>query len=63
MTNHAMGDTPGARHHTKAALEAGATLEMIMKALKRCDVQGVQACRLGVPILAEEIAAKSAPPS
>lgn len=56
-----MGDTPGARHHIKNALRVGATLEEIMNALKRCDVQGVQACRLGVPILAEEIAAKDAP--
>ena len=33
-----------------------------MKARKRCDVQGVQACKLRVPTLAEEIAAKDAPP-
>jgi hypothetical protein len=34
-----------------------------MEVLKRCAVQGVQACKLGVPILAEELAAKNAPPS
>jgi alkylhydroperoxidase/carboxymuconolactone decarboxylase family protein YurZ len=46
---------PGTRRHIKAALEAGATLEEIMEVLKLCVVQGVQACNLGVPILAEEL--------
>ena len=50
------GRTPGTRYHIKNALKAGATLEKIMEVLKRCGVQGVQACNLGVPILAEEIA-------
>lgn len=63
MSNHAMGDRPGARHHIKNALDAGATLGKIVKALKRHDVRGVQACTLGVPILPEEIAAKKVPPS
>jgi hypothetical protein len=31
-----------------------------MEVLKLCVVQGVQACNLGVPILAEEIANRSA---
>jgi hypothetical protein len=30
-----------------------------MKVLKLCVVQGVQACNLGVPILAEELARQS----
>ena len=47
---------PGTRRHIKAALQAGATMEEIMEVLKLCVVQGVQACNLGVPILAEEIA-------
>lgn len=47
---------PGTRRHIKAALKAGATLEEIMEVLKLCVVQGVQACNLGVPILAEELA-------
>jgi hypothetical protein len=40
-------------------------MEEIMEALKLCIVQGAQACHLGMPILAEEIAAVSeavAPP-
>lgn len=46
---------PGVRRHIKGALKAGATMEEIMEALKLCVVQGVQACNLGVPILAEEL--------
>jgi alkylhydroperoxidase/carboxymuconolactone decarboxylase family protein YurZ len=46
---------PGTRRHIKGALKAGATIEEIMEALKLCVVQGVQACNLGVPILAEEL--------
>jgi alkylhydroperoxidase/carboxymuconolactone decarboxylase family protein YurZ len=47
--------SPGTRHHVKNALKAGATLEEIMEVLKLCVVQGVQACNLAVPILAEEL--------
>jgi alkylhydroperoxidase/carboxymuconolactone decarboxylase family protein YurZ len=47
---------PGTRRHIKGALAAGATVEEIMEVLKLCVVQGVQACNLGVPILAEELA-------
>jgi alkylhydroperoxidase/carboxymuconolactone decarboxylase family protein YurZ len=47
---------PGVRRHIKAALEVGATMSEIMEVLKLCVVQGVQACNMGVPILAEEIA-------
>ena len=47
---------PGTRRHIKGALAAGATVEEIMEVLKLCVAQGVQACNLGVPILAEEIA-------
>ena len=46
---------PGTRRHIKAALKAGASVEEIMEVLKLCVVQGVQACNLGVPILAEEL--------
>jgi hypothetical protein len=31
-------------------------MEEVMGVLKLCVVQGVQACNLGVPILAEELA-------
>ena len=44
---------PGTRRHIKAALKLGATMEEIMEVLKLCVVQGVQACNLAVPILAE----------
>ncbi len=47
---------PGTRRHIKAALKHGATMEEIMEVLKLCVIQGVQACNLGVPILAEELA-------
>jgi len=47
--------THGTRRHIKGALEAGATMEEIMEVLKLCVGQGVQACNLGVPILAEEL--------
>jgi alkylhydroperoxidase/carboxymuconolactone decarboxylase family protein YurZ len=47
---------PGTRRHIKGALKAGATMEEIMEVLKLCVAQGVQACNLGVPILAEELA-------
>jgi alkylhydroperoxidase/carboxymuconolactone decarboxylase family protein YurZ len=46
---------PGTRRHIKGALKAGASMEEIMEVLKLCVAQGVQACNLGVPILAEEI--------
>jgi alkylhydroperoxidase/carboxymuconolactone decarboxylase family protein YurZ len=46
---------PGTRRHIRAALRLGATVEEIMEVLKLCVVHGVQACNLGVPILAEEI--------
>lgn len=41
-----------------AARKLGASLEEIMEVLKICVIQGVQACNLGVPILAEELAAR-----
>jgi hypothetical protein len=36
------------------------SMEEIMEVMKRCVVQGMQACNLGVPILAEELATRSA---
>ena len=50
---------PGVRRHIEGALKAGATMEEIMEVLKLCVVQGVAACNLGVPILAEELARDS----
>ncbi len=46
---------PGTRRHIKAALEHGATMEEIMEVLKVCVAEGVQACNMGVPIVAEEL--------
>jgi alkylhydroperoxidase/carboxymuconolactone decarboxylase family protein YurZ len=46
---------PGTRRHIRNALRAGATLAEIMEVLKLCVVQGVQACNMGVPILADEL--------
>jgi nitrite reductase/ring-hydroxylating ferredoxin subunit/alkylhydroperoxidase/carboxymuconolactone decarboxylase family protein YurZ len=46
---------PGTRRHIKNALSAGATPEEIMEVLKLCVSQGVQACNLALPILAEEL--------
>ena len=43
---------PGTRRHIKAALKLGATMEEIMEVLKLCVIQGVQACNMGVSILA-----------
>jgi alkylhydroperoxidase/carboxymuconolactone decarboxylase family protein YurZ len=45
----------GTRRHIHNALQPGATIDEIMEVLKLCVVQGVQACNLGVPILAEEL--------
>jgi alkylhydroperoxidase/carboxymuconolactone decarboxylase family protein YurZ len=47
---------PGTRRHIQGALKAGVTIEEIMEVLKLCVVQGIQACNLSVPILAEELA-------
>jgi len=44
------------RRYIHNALQAGATMEEIMEVLKLCVAQGVQACNLAVPILAEELA-------
>ena len=50
---------PGTRRHIRGALKAGATIDEIMEVLKLCVVQGIQACNLGVPILAEELAERA----
>jgi alkylhydroperoxidase/carboxymuconolactone decarboxylase family protein YurZ len=46
---------PGTRRHIKGALQAGATPEEIMTALQICVSMGIQACAMGVPILADEL--------
>lgn len=56
-------DAPGTRRHVHHALATGATQEEIMEVLKLCVVQGLQACNLGVPILAEELARHPVPAS
>jgi alkylhydroperoxidase/carboxymuconolactone decarboxylase family protein YurZ len=52
---------PGTRRHIHNALKANATMEEIMEVLKLCVVQRLQACNLGVPILAAELARQSGP--
>jgi len=52
---------PGTRRHIRNAMKAGATVEEIMEVLKLCVVQGVQACNLAVPILADELARQGTP--
>ena len=51
---------PGTRRHIRNALRAGATVDEIMAVLKLCVLQGFDACSLGVPILAEELASRPA---
>ena len=51
---------PGTRRHIRNALKAGATVAEITEVFKLCVAQGVQALNLGVPILAQEIARRSA---
>ncbi len=46
---------PGTRRHIKNAFKAGATVDEVMQVLKLGVVQGMQACTLGVSILAEEL--------
>lgn len=47
---------PGTRRHIRNALRAGATTAEIMEVLKVCVAQGAQACNMGIPILADELA-------
>jgi alkylhydroperoxidase/carboxymuconolactone decarboxylase family protein YurZ len=47
--------SPYTRRHIKNAFRAGATTDEIMQVLKLGVVQGVQACNLGVSILAQEL--------
>ncbi|HEY6397525.1 MAG TPA: carboxymuconolactone decarboxylase family protein [Solirubrobacteraceae bacterium] len=47
---------PGIRRHIQRALAEGATIEEIMEVLKLCGALGVDACEIGTPILAEELA-------
>ena len=50
---------PGTRRHIQTALKLGVTVEEIMEVFKICTAQGMQACNLGVPILAEELAKRA----
>jgi alkylhydroperoxidase/carboxymuconolactone decarboxylase family protein YurZ len=47
---------PGVRRHIRAALALGATPGEVMGVLQICVAQGVQACNMAVPILAEALA-------
>lgn len=50
---------PGTRRHIQNALKAGASMEEVFEVLKLCVAQGVQACNLGAPILAQELARRA----
>jgi alkylhydroperoxidase/carboxymuconolactone decarboxylase family protein YurZ len=50
---------PGTRRHIQNALKAGASIEEVFAVLKICVAQGVQACNLGAPILAQELARRA----
>jgi len=50
---------PGVRRHIRKALELGATQEEILAVLQCVSVLGIHSCALGVPILAEELAART----
>ncbi|MFE1768050.1 carboxymuconolactone decarboxylase family protein [Streptomyces angustmyceticus] len=49
---------PGVRRHIRGALDLGATTEEILTVLQLTTLVGVHACNLGVPLLAEELAAR-----
>jgi alkylhydroperoxidase/carboxymuconolactone decarboxylase family protein YurZ len=53
--------TPGLRQHIRNALGYGATREEIMEVIELVSVIGIHACTVGVPILVEELAARSGP--
>jgi alkylhydroperoxidase/carboxymuconolactone decarboxylase family protein YurZ len=48
---------PGTRRHIQTALKIGATVEEIMEVLKICVALGLEACNLGIPVLADELPA------
>lgn len=50
----------GTRHHIRAALEAGATREEVLFALKCGSVLSIHSCSLAAPILLEEAKAANA---
>ena len=49
---------PGVRRHIRKALALGATSRQILAVLQMVSVLGIHSCALGVPILAEELAAR-----
>ncbi|MFI5634943.1 carboxymuconolactone decarboxylase family protein [Streptomyces sp. NPDC051664] len=55
--------SPGVRRHIRAALDLGASREEILDVLKLTTLVGIHACNIGVPILAEELAAREQPRS
>jgi alkylhydroperoxidase/carboxymuconolactone decarboxylase family protein YurZ len=48
----------GTRRHIRAALDVGASREELLTALKMASVMSIHSCILGLPILAEELAAR-----
>jgi len=50
---------PGLRQHIRNALGYGATKEEVMEVLELTSVLGIHTCTMGVPVLLEELAARS----
>jgi len=48
---------PGLRNHIRAALRAGATREEILEVIELVSVLGIHSATMGMPVLAEELAA------
>ena len=51
--------TPGLRQHIRNALGYGATREEVLEVIELVSVIGIHACTVGVPILVDELAARS----
>jgi hypothetical protein len=51
---------PGICRHIQNAIKLGATREEVLEVLELVTVLGIHACNMGVPILADELAAPKA---
>lgn len=52
---------PGVERHTARAIELGATTAEVLEVLQLASTVGVHACNIGIPMLAEEVAARRGP--
>lgn len=53
---------PGVRRHIRNALQHGATRDEVLETIQLTAVLGIHACNLAVPILEEELNARSEAP-